>query len=353
MIRFRRGNLLHANTDALVNTVNTVGIMGKGIALAFKEAFPENYEAYRRACDQDQVRIGEIFVYESSRLWGPKWILNFPTKRHWKDPSRLEWIESGLASLRRVIQQRKIRSIAIPPLGCGNGGLAWTDVRGLIQRRLENLDDVEIIVYEPTDTYFTPSPVEKPMHVTPARALVTEAIRRYETVTLQCSILEVQKLAYFLSRIAMTTIGHDPLQLKFLPHRYGPYSDRLRHLLADMNGTFIGSDTRIPDATPTTTIHTVSHRIADVRSFLDGTGGRPYREVLENVFRIIDGFESPLGMELLATVDWLVRHEGCPAEPAPLRRAIRSWPGPNGAGARKAKLFSDDLVAMGLTRLRA
>src|SRR3954467_571360 len=136
MIRYTTGNLLEADAEALVNTVNTMGVMGKGIALMFKERFTDNYRAYAAACKQKQVELGQMFVTESLELGGPRWIINFPTKANWRFPSRLEWIEAGLRDLRSVIEEKGIKSIAIPPLGSGNGGLDWRDVRPLIEGAL-------------------------------------------------------------------------------------------------------------------------------------------------------------------------------------------------------------------------
>ena len=149
MIRYIRGNLLQADTEAVVNAVNTVGVMGKGIALAFKQTYPANFAEYEAACKAQQVRSGCIFVTENRLPDGPRWIINFPTKRHWRQPSRLEWIEEGLADLRRVILDRQIRSIAIPPLGCGLGGLDWEQVRPAIADALSELPDTDVRVYEP------------------------------------------------------------------------------------------------------------------------------------------------------------------------------------------------------------
>ncbi len=149
MITFRKGNLLDAPADALVNTVNTVGVMGKGIALLFKHAFPENFQAYDAACRRNEVHVGHMFVTENPLFFGPKWIINFPSKKHWRDPSKLEWITAGLEDLRRVITERGIRSVAVPALGCGNGGLNWADVPREIERLLGSLSDVDIQVFEP------------------------------------------------------------------------------------------------------------------------------------------------------------------------------------------------------------
>jgi O-acetyl-ADP-ribose deacetylase (regulator of RNase III) len=136
MIHLTRGDLLKADVDALVNTVNTVGVMGKGVALQFRQAYPRNYEDYRRACEQGAVELGRMFVFDAGQLVHPRHIINFPTKRHWKSKSRLEDIEAGLVDLVRVIKELDIRSIAVPPLGAGSGGLNWSDVRPRIEKAL-------------------------------------------------------------------------------------------------------------------------------------------------------------------------------------------------------------------------
>src|SRR5215467_2331935 len=114
MLKFLEGNLLDAPTEAIVNTVNTVGVMGKGIALMFKEAYPENFRAYVEAVKREQVRVGHMFVTENHTLEGPRWLINFPTKKHWRQPSRLQWIVEGLKDLRRVIDEKNIHSVALP-----------------------------------------------------------------------------------------------------------------------------------------------------------------------------------------------------------------------------------------------
>lgn len=150
MIRYTTGDLLGAEVDALVNTVNCVGVMGKGIALQFRHAWPENYEDYRRACDKQEVRPGRMFIYDTGRLVKPRFIINFPTKRHWKEKSRIEDVVTGLDAMVAEIRARGIRSVALPPLGCGNGGLDWGAVRKLIEDKLRDLEDVEVLIYEPT-----------------------------------------------------------------------------------------------------------------------------------------------------------------------------------------------------------
>lgn len=153
MMRFTQGNLLDANVEAVVNAVNTVGVMGKGIALMFKERFPKNYREYVAASKVGEIRIGEMFVSATEESTGPRWVINFPTKKHWRHPARIEWVREGLVALNKVIRDKQIKSIAIPALGCGNGGLNWSDVRPVIQQYLSDLTEVEIIVYEPPQQY--------------------------------------------------------------------------------------------------------------------------------------------------------------------------------------------------------
>lgn len=149
MITYTKGNLLDAHAEALVNAVNTVGVMGKGIALMFKERFPKNMTKYSFACKHGEVVTGRMFVTETNESSGPKWIINFPTKQHWRNPSQMEWVEEGLQDLRRFIVENKVKSVAIPALGAGNGGLDWVEVKQKIEAALFDLTDVDIYVYEP------------------------------------------------------------------------------------------------------------------------------------------------------------------------------------------------------------
>jgi len=149
MIEYIPGDILKCRADALVNTVNCVGVMGRGLALQFKNSYPENFRAYKAACDQKEVQPGRMFVYETGQL-APRFIINFPTKRHWRDKSRIEDIEAGLVDLVRVIREKAIRSIAVPPLGCGLGGLDWCEVRSRIEQALGELSGVRVLVFEPS-----------------------------------------------------------------------------------------------------------------------------------------------------------------------------------------------------------
>ncbi|GAA3724368.1 hypothetical protein GCM10022225_01570 [Plantactinospora mayteni] len=149
MIEEGRGDLLAANVDALVNAVNTVGVMGKGLALAFKRAYPANFAAYRAACASDALRIGTVWVHDNAVPGPRRYIINFPTKRHWRSRSRLPDIAAGLDSLVEVVAERAVGSVAVPALGCGNGGLRWSDVRPLIERAADRMPGIRVVVFAP------------------------------------------------------------------------------------------------------------------------------------------------------------------------------------------------------------
>jgi O-acetyl-ADP-ribose deacetylase (regulator of RNase III) len=352
MLRFTQGNLLHAETEAVVNTVNTVGVMGKGIALAFKEAFPENFRLYEAACKANGVQVGHMFVTENTGV-GPRWIVNFPTKKHWRNPSKIEWIRAGLSDLRQIVIEKGIRSIALPPLGCGQGGLDWNEVRPLIEQSLGDLEGVDVVAYEPTAAYHTPRKREGTTKLTPARALVAEAVRRYSVLGIECSYLEVQKLAYFIERSVQTLGLKDPLHMQFKADRYGPYSERLRHLLDGLDGAWLSSDKRLADAGPMDRIRFVDARKDELAEYLASDAASSFAPALERLSRIIDGFESPLGMELLATVDWLLTREQAHPAPGELRKALDKWPAGTAAAQRKQKLFDDRMLRLALERLAA
>ena len=147
MIEYKQGNLLEEETEALVNTVNCVGVMGKGLALQFKGAFPENFQNYKQACEAQKVQPGKMFITSTDKTF-PRYIINFPTKRHWRGKSRIEDIEAGLKALVVEVERLNIKSIAIPPLGCGHGGLSWTVVKPLIIAAFAELPDVKVVIFE-------------------------------------------------------------------------------------------------------------------------------------------------------------------------------------------------------------
>ena len=336
MIHYRYGNLLQSDAEALVNTVNCVGVMGKGIALQFKQAFPANYTAYQKACKAHTVKPGEMFVVETGNLLNPRWIINFPTKTHWRASSRLEHIEQGLADLVRVIREYGIRSIALPPLGCGNGGLDWQRVKPLIEACLAECPEVEILAYPPQEAPAVdamPVATQNP-GLTRPRALFIKLIEQYCLPGYRLSLLEIQKLSYFLQ-----TAG-EPLRLNFKAHHYGPYADNLNHVLQRLEGHFIrGYGDRNKDAE----IHLLPNAIEAADVFLNDDTEAGQR--LTRIKTLIEGFETPYGMELLATVHW-VKQQHPEANDAEIVKQVQLW------SPRKKALMRDSHILKALARLR-
>jgi O-acetyl-ADP-ribose deacetylase (regulator of RNase III) len=351
MIKYTQGNLLEADAEALVNTVNTVGVMGKGIALMFKERFPKNMEEYTKVCKAKKLRTGKIFATETDELMGPKWVINFPTKEHWRSPSRLEWITAGLQDLKAFIVANHIKSVAIPPLGSGNGGLDWPVVRAEIEKMLAGLTDVDILVYEPTAKYQNVAKKKGIEKLTASRALIAELVRRYWVLGMECSLLEIQKLAWFLERVIEKQNIANPLQLEFTSNNYGPYADKLRHVLDALDGSYLKSDKRISDADPLDVIWFDDRKRDLVHTYLHSEA-KQYLPALELTSRIIDGFESPYGMELLSTVDWLIAKESCQPTVDAIEEGITRWPAGERWAKRKAGLFDRRAIGIALERLQ-
>lgn len=350
MIEYTQGNLLEAQVEALVNTVNTVGVMGKGIALMFKERFPANMQAYALACKQKQVQTGHMFITETGELMGPRWIVNFPTKQHWRGNSRMEWVDTGLQDLRRFIVEQQVQSIAIPPLGAGNGGLSWADVKPRIEAALGDIPGVQVLVYEPTATYQNVAKRKGVQNLTEARALVAELVRRYWLLGIDCSLLEIQKLAWFLQRAVQLQGLPDKLQLNFVANNYGPYANNLDHLLNALDGSYLKAEKRIPDSAPLDVIWFRDESRDKVQAYLN-SAAKDYLPALEMASAMIEGFESPYGMELLATVDWLLNREGVNANVADVRAALQHWPAGVRWAKRKDKLFDDSSLEIAIERL--
>lgn len=339
MIVESSGNLLDSPAEALVNTVNCVGVMGKGIALQFAKAFPANLLAYQTACRRKEVEPGKMFVTRNPDLTGPKWIINFPTKRHWKASSRIDDVANGLTALTASIREHNIRSIAVPPLGCGNGGLSWADVRPLIEEAFAALPGVEVFLFSPTgapEAAAMPNKTKRPK-VTDTLAAIVGSLARYARFDYRLSLLEVQKLVYFL-KIA----GQPMPRTEFERGPYGPYSDSLRHVLNRMEGHFISGWGDGTKNQPDTPIHLLGGAVEECEAVL---AERP--ETLarfDRVEALIEGFESPLGMELLATVHWAGEETGWRSFEA-MSETVKAW------SPRKARLFSDALLRLGWNQL--
>jgi O-acetyl-ADP-ribose deacetylase (regulator of RNase III) len=301
MMEFTTGNILDSKAEALVNTVNCVGIMGRGIALQFKNQFPGNFEAYAAACKQDEVRPGRMFVYATNLMNGPRYIVNFPTKRHWRGKSRIEDIEAGLAALRGEIEERGIRSIALPPLGAGLGGLDWKQVRRRIEDTLQSLDDVQIVIYEPDmgDEARSAVSAAKVPEMTGGRAALIALVQRYLTGLLDpiVTLLEIHKLMYFLQEAG------EPLRLRFVQAPYGPYAENLRHVLKAVEGYYLAGYADGGDS-PAKELQLVPGAIEEAHHRLEQEPETSAR--IRRVADLVDGFESTFGLELLATVHWVV-----------------------------------------------
>lgn len=304
MIESQQGDILHADAEALVNTVNCVGIMGRGIALQFRKAFPENYKVYKAACDRKEVQPGKMLVFDLNRLQHPRFIINFPTKRHWKNNSRIEDIQAGLAALVEDVRRLKVHSIAIPPLGCGLGGLNWDEVRPLIEHAFHDLPDVRVLVYEPAGA---PAAVEMAKEkqapkMTIGRAALLGLMRRYLAAVMDpsVSLLEIHKLMYFMQEAG------EPLKLKYSKGPYGPYAENLRHVLGAIEGHFISGFGDAED-NPGKQIELKLDAAEQAEAFLKDHPTTQAR--FDQVATLIDGFETPFGLELLATVHWIIHRE--------------------------------------------
>jgi len=325
MIEDARGNLLQADAEAVVNTVNTEGFMGKGIALQFKQAFPENFKAYAQAVKRGEVQPGRMLVVPTGLVTNPRLIINFPTKRRWRGRSRIEDIESGLTALVEEIRRLGLRSIAIPPLGCGNGGLEWTDVKPRIVTALQQVPDVRVLLFAPrgapaADTM--PVRTRRPP-MTAGRALIVKLMEQYLGLDYRLTLLEMQKLAYFLQEAG------EPLRLRYEAGHYGPFATNLNKALERMEGHLIRGygDSQKPDVEVNLLPGAADEAAVFLASRTDS------RARLTRVSQLIEGFETPYGMELLSTVHWVGKDADAVESADEAIEAVRSW------NERKRKMF--------------
>lgn len=339
VIEYTQGNILQADAEALVNTVNCVGVMGRGVALQFKAAYPANFKAYAAACKRGEVQPGSMFVFETEQL-APGWIINFPTKRHWRGKSRIEDIEAGMGALVREIRARDIRSVAIPPLGSGLGGLDWGTVRPVIETALADIPGVRVILHEPgggpEETRANRSKAVPKM--TAGRAALVGLIRRYLAGMMDTSIslLEIHKLMYFLQA------SGEPLKLRYAKAPYGPYAENLRHVLQAIDGHLIAGYTAGGDA-PAEQLTLVPGAIDDADAFLAAHPATSER--FDRVTSLVAGFETPFGLELLATAHWVATNEQAPTNQAIVDSFYEWNPG-------KAQ-FTPEQIRLAVDRLRS
>lgn len=338
MIHITRGNLIEADAEALVNSVNCEGFMGKGIALQFKKAFPENFKAYATACRKGEVQPGRMFVFSTGSMMNPKYIINFPTKHKWREKSRMEDIEAGLVALVDELRRLKVSSVAIPPLGCGLGGLDWRKVRPLIERAFASLPSMRVLLFEPAgspDAKAMPVRTKRPK-LTLARALFIRLMQQYSAMAYRLTLLEIQKLAYFLHQAGQ------PLELKYVAHLYGPYAHNLNKVLETLEGHYIRGygDSPKPDAE----IELLPGAAEEAEQCLAQDPTAAAR--LQRVAELIDGFETPYGMELLASVHWVALHE--PSRPQTADEAVEAvhrW------NERKRRILEAEHIRIAWSRL--
>jgi O-acetyl-ADP-ribose deacetylase (regulator of RNase III) len=328
MIELAHGNLLASQAEALVNTVNTVGVMGKGVALQFKQAFPANYRAYRAACERDEMKLGHMFVWDSARIGPRRFIVNFPTKQHWRAKSQLSDIRAGLADLVRVIDELGITSIALPALGCGNGGLDWLDVRSLIETALGPLD-VQVFVFPPAgppDARDMPVGTDPPAMTDGRAALLVllagyaqAAMReRFDLIRPGASLLEIQKLGYLLQTSGL------PLRLSYAKGKYGPYAENLNFVLQRMEGHCIrGYGDRTQAVLRLDPIETLPRAVQLARKQL--TDKPAVLSHVDRVRELTDGWESAYGTELLATTHYAARSGGAAPDVDRAVTLVHTW----------------------------
>jgi O-acetyl-ADP-ribose deacetylase (regulator of RNase III) len=344
MIELKQGNLLEADAEALVNTVNTQGVMGKGVALQFKKAFPEMYEDYKKACEKGTVSIGKMHVFRQNSLMEPKYIINFPTKTDWREPSKIEYIKQGVQELINVIKTLEIHSIAIPPLGCGQGGLKWNDVYPVIQEASERLTNVQFIVFPPQKSPKADSIINRTIRpaMNPLRARVLNILSHYCILGYELTLLEIQKLLYFMQEAG------EPLKLRFQKSTYGPYADNLRHVLHLFEGHFIKGFADGKNK-PGTNIRLLPEALDEARETLQSekTGQDDSNNRLNRVTNLIEGFESPYGMELLATVHWTAVHDKTAAKEEAAVTAVQHW------NDRKRRVMKPEHIRVAWRRLEA
>jgi len=341
MIQFMQGDLLQADTQALVNTVNTVGVMGKGIALQFKNRFPKNYHIYKEACKSQELKIGQMLVVKDGDLLNEKYIINFPTKEHWKSPSKIEYIEQGLIGLKEVIRKYSIKSIALPPLGCGNGGLDWNIVKRMIVESLGNLD-ILISVYEPNaaiKNILQAEEISQQKKLTPAKAMILYLMFHYEAVGDISSLFSANKLAYFLQE------SGENLRLNFKAYHYGPYAVQLNHVLYGINGVYLkGLEQNQAKAFEPLLLN--YNRYSEVESFVKSKLSVLQMDRLRSVLKLIEGFESTYALELLASIDFLRKQENI-SSLEEVKACIGKW------NQRKANLFKPEHIELAYEHLES
>jgi len=342
MIRYTTGNLLEAETEALVNTVNTVGVMGKGIALQFAERFKTNLRIYKEACKSGTLHVGQLLVVTDADIHGERLIINFPTKKDWKHRSSYAYIESGLVELAKQIKERDIKSIAVPPLGCGNGGLQWSKVKPMIEAHLGALD-VDVVVYEPSAAIKQVLQKEnkREAKLTPGRAMLLHALFNFERLGEPSSLFVANKLAFFLK-----LLGEQQMQrLVFKPHTFGPYSVGVQHALYDLNGVYL-KGLEQNEALAFEELDLNYAKRDEVEHYIGRTLNAEQHQRLERLTDLVSGFRSTYALELLSSVAFIL-HEEPSLQVTGIRERMKAW------SKRKEELADEQNVRVAYEHLAA
>lgn len=324
MIRFTTGNIFDSQTEAIVNTVNLAGVMGKGIALQFKERFKNNYQLYRQACLNRTIGIGNSLVVKEQYAGKDIFIINFPTKVHWRNPSEYIYVARGLDNLVDIITLYGIKSIAIPPLGAGNGGLNWGEVKKIIISKLTGLD-CDIMIYEPG---YQCESVERNVKLTPARALLVYMLARFQREGQDATAFSAVKSVYFLQKFG----AGDIFRMKFEPYIYGPYCDKVRHVLHGIDGMYIRGFADMSKK-PFEPFDTISSKIPEIHRFI----GQDIilSDIVDRTCRFLDGYWDDFSLELLSSVDYLMDKKPTASEDE-IYYKLGAW------SLRKKNLYSDE-----------
>jgi O-acetyl-ADP-ribose deacetylase (regulator of RNase III)/uncharacterized protein YwgA len=298
-LTFKTGDMFQERAEAIVNTVNCVGVMGKGVALEFKRRWPDNFKVYKRLCDKKQLRPGKVYVHQDGDMLtgGRRFLINFPTKDHWRAKSKMEFIDAGLDDFIDQVLKLQIKSVAMPPLGCGNGGLDWREVKALMTEKLTPVQDVDFIVFAPHNEVQLQA---GGMKITFERAVLLKALNELAVYFDGClTRITMQKIAYFLQELG---VGFG---LEFKRNEFGPYSAALRDAFDSMErqGLIEGftSDDR------ETVVSKAGVELAE--AYLRDGELDDANRVVERVSQLVDGYESPYGLELLSSVHYLAEHE--------------------------------------------
>lgn len=327
MIIYKKGNILESKAEALVNTVNTQGVMGKGIALQFKNAFPSNYKIYQDICKNGSFQIGDLLIVEENGLIsGKKTIINFPTKTSWRKPSEYSYIEKGLEKLVQVIEEKKLNSIAIPPLGSGNGGLNWEIVKKMIEDKVSHLS-IDVFIYEP-NSQIKEKLKEERVQLTDARAMLLFMLYKLVANGEFVSEFSSEKICYFLQRFG----AKEYFKLDYKPNFYGPYSGKVKYVINYLNGSYIMGYSSM-DKKPFETLDLVSDGFEKVEGYI--LSKPELVEIVNRTELFLDGFYSEFALELLSTVDYISLNKDT-FDLEIIKSELEGW------SERKRTLFSND-----------